>query len=96
MDQGTFNGSANPGGASTTGFFRYSTSNPGTCNNTFGTRVPTSGGTALGSGTSAVPFNQTVSTLSAAGTVYFYCALVMNARVPGSAPCSRSEQAATA
>ena len=42
---------ANPNGAATTGWFRYSTTNPGTCNDTFGTRAPASGGTALGAGT---------------------------------------------
>ena len=51
---------ANPFGASATGWFRYSTTNPGTCNDTFGTRIPTTGGTALGSGASYVPMSQTV------------------------------------
>ena len=36
----TLNGSANPNGAATTGWFRYGTTNPGTCNDTFGTRAP--------------------------------------------------------
>lgn len=36
----TLNGSANPNGATTTGWFRYSTTNPGSCNDTFGTRTP--------------------------------------------------------
>ena len=36
-----------------TGWFRYATTNPGTCNDTFGTRAPATGGTSLGAGTSA-------------------------------------------
>ena len=36
----TLNGTANPNGAPTTGWFRYATTNPGTCNDTFGTRAP--------------------------------------------------------
>jgi hypothetical protein len=43
-----------PNGNTATGWFRYSTTNPGTCNDTFGTRAPTSGGTALGAGTAPV------------------------------------------
>ena len=34
------NGAGNPNGATTTGWFRFSTMNPGTCNDTFGTRAP--------------------------------------------------------
>ena len=45
----TLNGTANPNGSATTGWFRLATNNPGTCNDTFGA-VPTTGGTALGSG----------------------------------------------
>src|SRR5262249_10253479 len=40
----TLNGTVNPNGAATTGWFRYSTVNPGTCNDTFGTRAPATGG----------------------------------------------------
>ena len=36
----TLNGTANPGGDATTGWFRYGTVSPGTCNDTFGTRAP--------------------------------------------------------
>jgi hypothetical protein len=71
------NGSANPNRDATTGWFRYSTTNPGTCDDTFGTRVPASGGTSLGSGTSAVAYSQAVASL-AAGTTYYYCAIASN------------------
>jgi len=73
----TLNGSAIPNGSSTTGWFRYSTVNPGTCNNTFGTRAPASGGTALGSGSSAVGFSQVISGLTSS-TTYYYCAIAQN------------------
>ena len=73
----TFNGSATPNGSAATGFFRYSTSSPGVCNNSFGTLAPLSGGTALGNGNGSVPFTQVVPGLLA-GTTYFYCALATN------------------
>ncbi len=74
----TLNGAGNPnGGASTTGWFRYSTTSPGTCNTTFGTRAPVSGGSALGSGTSSVNYAQGITGL-AASTTYYYCAIVNN------------------
>ncbi len=73
----TLNGSANPGGASTTGWFRYATVSPGTCNDTFGTRAPAVGGTALGSGTSAVAYSQAITGL-APGTTYYSCAIAAN------------------
>src|SRR2546430_12337631 len=46
----TLNGTANPNGSPTTGWMRYATTNPGSCNDTFGTRIPATGGTSLGSG----------------------------------------------
>ena len=52
----TLNGSANPNGIAAAGWFRYDTTNPVTCNDTFGTRVPASGGTTLGAGTGAVSY----------------------------------------
>ena len=73
----TLNGAGNPNLATATGWFRYSMTTPGTCNDTFGTRVPASGGTALGAGSSAVPFSQTISSLSS-GTTYYYCAIASN------------------
>jgi len=74
----TLNGSGNPGGAATTGWFRYSTASPGTCNDTFGTRAPSSGGSSLGSGTSAVAYAQAVTGLSPV-TTYYFCAIASNA-----------------
>ncbi|MBE7451667.1 MAG: hypothetical protein HS111_23080 [Kofleriaceae bacterium] len=70
----TLEGSANPNGATATGWFRYSATDPGTCNDSFGTRAPTSGGSALGAGTTAVPYTRAITGL-AAGTTYYYCAL---------------------
>jgi hypothetical protein len=73
----TLNGSADPNGASSTGWFRYSTTNPGSCNDTFGTRVPATGGTALGSGTAAVSYSRALTGLTV-GTGYYYCAIASN------------------
>ncbi|MFO0572609.1 MAG: hypothetical protein U1A78_01280 [Polyangia bacterium] len=73
----TLNGSANPGGDATTGWFRYSTTSPGTCNDTFGTRAPTMGGSALGAGTGGASFSQPITGLTAA-TTYYYCAIASN------------------
>ncbi|EYF04549.1 beta strand repeat-containing protein [Chondromyces apiculatus] len=74
----TLNGSATPGGSTATGWFRYAPVNPGSCDDTFGTRAPSSGGTLLGSGSSAVSYAQSVAALSA-GTTYYYCAIAQNA-----------------
>lgn len=73
----TLNGSANPKGLSTTGWFRYSSINPGSCDDSFGTRVPVSGGTDLGSGNSPVNYSESVTSLSPA-TTYHYCAIASN------------------
>jgi hypothetical protein len=74
----TLNGSANPNGAATTGWFRYSTTSPGTtCNDTFGTRLPSTGGSSLGSGTAAVAYSQAVTGLTAS-TTYYFCAIGSN------------------
>jgi hypothetical protein len=75
----TINGTGNPNGFAATGWFRYSTTNPGaTCNDTFGTRAPSSGGNNLNSGTSGVNFSQTITGLTR-GTTYYFCALASNA-----------------
>lgn len=71
------NGTGNPNGDTTTGWFRYSTTNPGSCNDTFGTRAPLSGGTNLGTGNTATPFNQSLSGLTQ-NTTYYYCAIGSN------------------
>ncbi|HNN92554.1 MAG TPA: hypothetical protein PKI03_09810, partial [Pseudomonadota bacterium] len=73
----TINGTGNPNGATAQGWFRYSTSSPGTCNDSFGTRTPSSGGANLGSGTAKVPFGQAITGLSP-GVTYYYCAIVSN------------------
>ncbi len=75
---GELRGTANPGGADTTGWFRYATTSPGTCNDSFGTRAPASSGSALGSGISSVAFNESITGLTA-GTTYYYCAIAENA-----------------
>src|SRR5262249_11399715 len=74
---GVLNGYANPGGDATTGWFRYSTASPGTCNDTFGTRAPAMGGSSLGAGTSTVNFSQAITGLTAA-TTYYYCSIAAN------------------
>ena len=48
------NGVGLPNGQATTGYFRYSATDPGSCSDTFGTRAPAMGGTALGAGASSV------------------------------------------
>ncbi len=73
----TLNGSANPNGASSMGWFRYASTTPGTCNDAFGIRVPLSGGTNLGSGTSSVVYSNGISGLTA-GMSYYYCAIASN------------------
>ncbi len=75
----TLNGTGNPNGAAATGWFRYGTASPGTGNDTFGTRVPISGGTALGAGSSPVAYPQAITGLTP-GTTYYYCAIVANSQ----------------
>ncbi len=74
----TLNGSSNPNGNSTIGWFRYSTSSPGTCNDVFGTRAPSASGTSLGSGSSSTPFAESISGLSPS-TTYYFCAVALSA-----------------
>ncbi len=71
------NGQANPGGVSTTGWFRYSINAPAGCSDSFGTRVPTASGSDLGAGDGPVPFSQLLASL-APSTLYYYCALASN------------------
>src|SRR3989344_6127875 len=73
----TINGSANPGGLSATGWFRYDTVSPGSCNDTFGTRAPTTGGSALGSGMIPVNYFEDLSGLTS-GITYYFCAIAEN------------------
>ncbi|HLC95150.1 MAG TPA: hypothetical protein VJH89_01560 [Patescibacteria group bacterium] len=70
----TLNGKINPKGLSTLGWYRYSTINPGTCNDTFGT--PTSS-TNMGAGNTDVSNPLAISGLSL-GTTYYYCAIGEN------------------
>ena len=74
--EATLNGSADPNLDATTGWFRYSTVHPGTCDDSFGTKAPGSG-TALGSGTTAVSYSQPLSGLTA-NTTYYFCAIGQN------------------
>ncbi len=87
--RGVVNGSANPNGASATGWFRFSTTDPGSCNDTFGTRVPSSGGVSLGAGRTAVSYialtSNTIALLP--GTTYYFCAIASNASARRSARC---------
>src|SRR3989344_2652653 len=75
------NGTANPNGFATTAWFRYSSTNPGSCNDTFGYRYPelTNTQKSLGSGTSSVSFNTAGVGLShSRTTTYYYCAIAEN------------------
>ncbi|MBX4192501.1 hypothetical protein KW798_03375, partial [Candidatus Parcubacteria bacterium] len=63
---------ANPNGTATTGWFRYATTtDPGTCSDSFGTKTST---VSLGSGITTVFFARTIGGL-ASSTTYFYCAI---------------------
>lgn len=73
----TLQGTATPLAATSTGWFRYSTTKPGTCDDSFGSRTPSSGGTALGAGIIGVPYQQSITGLNP-GTTYYYCAIANN------------------
>ena len=73
----TLNSFVNPNGAATTAWFRYSTTDPGTCNDAFGTRVPASGGVSLGGGSSNVSYSYPVSGLTLQ-EVHYFCAIAEN------------------
>ncbi|GEM_PF-4970346 len=73
------NGSVNSAGTvGTTGWFRGSATNPGTCNDTFGLRIPATGGTAFSPDYLRKAFSESVSGLTS-GTTYYYCAIAQNA-----------------
>ncbi len=72
------NGSGNPNGTATTAWFRYSTTNPGTGNDSTGTRVPASGGVDLGSGSATQSFSQAIIGL-ASNQTYYAWAVTQNA-----------------
>jgi hypothetical protein len=69
----TVHATVNPGNAPTTAWLRYGTSNSGTCNDTFGTKVP-SAGLGVGSSTYDVAISQPLSGL-APRTTYCFCAI---------------------
>ena len=73
----TLNGTGNPNWFATTGWFRYSTTDPVTCNDSFGNKVP-SVNANLGSGNSPVAYSHPLSGLPE-NTTYYYCALASNA-----------------
>lgn len=75
----TLSGNADPRGTATTGWFRYSTTSPGTwCDDNFGTRAPVAGGMSLGSGTTPQIWSQPVTDLTR-NTTYYVCAIAQNA-----------------
>src|SRR4029079_10846822 len=78
----TLNASARPGGGMATGYFRYSTTSPGTCNDTFGTRAPATGGANLGAGNTSNPFSQPITGL-VQGPTYYYCGCASNSAGTG-------------
>ena len=75
----TLDGEANPNGVATTGWYRYWTTNPGSCSDAGGTRVPGAGGDALGSGTGVVPIDDENSFRILSGltpnTQHWFCAI---------------------
>lgn len=72
------NGTGNPTGTATTGWFRYWTSNPGSCTDSGGTRAPSVSGDSLGAGSDAVAFDEVITGLTP-GTTYYFCAIASNA-----------------
>jgi len=73
----TINSTVNPNSSASTGWFRYFTSDPGTCSDAGGTRVPSSSGTALGSGSIGVADSRSLTGLTP-GTTYYVCAFASN------------------
>src|SRR6185369_11540313 len=72
------NGIINPNGETTTGWFRYQTSMPASCDDAFGTRVPSSSGTSVGNGNTTMAYSVTTTGLLP-GTTYWFCAIANNA-----------------
>jgi MYXO-CTERM domain-containing protein len=73
----TIAGTAIPNGSATTAWFRFGDFDPGTCDDSFGTRAPESGGFTLGGGTGPVDFEQALTGLEPKRT-YYYCAAASN------------------
>lgn len=78
----TLNGTGNPNGYASTGWFRYYTTDPVTCADSGGTRAPASSGSALGSGSTGVAYSQGITGLTP-GTPYWSCAIASNVNGPG-------------
>jgi len=78
-DSAVLNGSAIPGGEAASAWFRYSTTKPESCNDSFGSRIPQVEGQSLGAGAAAVAYFEMLSGLSA-GTTYYYCAIAESAK----------------
>jgi len=78
----TLNGSANPDGDWTVGYFRYSAVAPGNispvfCNDIFGSNMMATNEVNLGNGTTPVAFPTIVTGLHP-NTTYYYCAIASN------------------
>lgn len=73
----TLSAFGNPKGSTATGWFRYATTSPGVCNDTFGIRAPSVGGAALGAGTADVWYSQLITGLIP-NTTYYYCGIASN------------------
>jgi hypothetical protein len=73
----TLNGSAQSTGVAATAYFRYGTSNPGVCSDTFGTRFPATGGVAIPADM-ATAYKVRLTNLQR-GATYYFCALASNA-----------------
>ncbi|MCZ7685289.1 MAG: hypothetical protein M5U28_43535 [Sandaracinaceae bacterium] len=76
-DSAVLNGAADPNGEATTAWFRFDTTDPGECDDTFGTRAPASGGAAVGDGVDPVAYSELITGLTP-GVVY-YCAIAESA-----------------
>ena len=73
----TVTGTADPRGTDATGWFRYGATDPGTCDDSFGTRGPLTGGAMLGAGTEPVGYEEPLTGLEPS-SIYFYCAAAQN------------------
>jgi hypothetical protein len=73
----TLNGSGNPNLSASTGVVPLRHHRSRHLQRCLRIRAPVSGGTALGAGSSAVPYGQALTSL-VPGTTYYYCALASN------------------
>ena len=77
------NGQITPNYSDTTGWFRYSLSDPGTCNDSFGWRAPITGGDIIDAEVGISTYSETILNLNS-GTRYYFCALATNLVNPSS------------